>query len=212
MAKRFSKCPSWWLRDKACLLGLLGGGSAGPSIAALKCVMAISTKIDFHTLKVKLSFSDLETLTGLSRPMVSRGLALIEAMNIARIDRTGYVNEYELIVDEKDKGWAKLPTERVNKQLPSLLNRGVVPLAALKIYLVLLALRNNDSNEVAIKHVNLREYTGIQKNQIRPALDILFSHGLIRITQSEYVDEKKPTSPIRAHNIYILLGLDSASA
>jgi hypothetical protein len=45
----------------------------------------------------------------------------------------------------------------------------------------------------------LRDLLAVQKKNIRPALDILYSHGLIRIRKSEGVDSK--------HNIYAVLGI-----
>jgi len=200
MARRFSKLPSWWLRDGTCLQ-LEGGNTSGPSIAAFKCAMAISTKIDFSSRKVKLSFTDLQTLTGLSRPMVSRGIALLEALEILNVDRSSYTNQYQLTVIADDENWAKLPVDAVIRRLPHLPNRGSVGLAALKVYMQLVAVRPNQSLEVAITHERLRDLTGIQKNQVRPALDVLFSHSLIRITQNEYQGNK------HLHNVYTIMGL-----
>lgn len=195
---RFSKCPTWWTRAKG-MVAFKGGGSAGASIAALKCLMAISTVIDFWSRKARLSFSDLELLTGLSRPMVVKGIGMLEELEIVAVNRTGHVNEYELTVQGEDDKWAKLPVDRVKQHLPQIPNRGVVPLTALKIYLLLVSLRPNDSPALSISYERMRELLGVQKAQIRSALDILYSHTLIRITKNEEVDAK--------HNVYAVLGL-----
>lgn len=176
-----------------------GGSSAGASIAALKCLIAISTIIDFHSRKGRVSFSDLELITGLSRPMVVKGIEMLEALEIVAVNRTGHVNEYELTVLGDDDKWAKLPVDRLKQHLPSLPNRGVVPLTALKIYLLLVSLRPNNSLSLSIGYDRMRELLGVQKAQIRSALDILYSHALIRITKNEEVDAK--------HNVYTVLGL-----
>lgn len=202
MARRFSKCPTWWLRVPSFPgSDFKAGKFAGTSIASLKCVMAISSKIDFSSCKAKLSFSDLEGLTGLSRPMVSKGIAIVEALEIVRVDRSGHGNEYELTVTDDDKYWAKLPTDKMAAQLPLILNRGAVSLAALKIYMQLVALRPNDSDTVALTHEKMRELTGVQKTHIRPALDVLINHSLIRLNQVTSAESKF------FHNQYTLLGL-----
>lgn len=195
---RFSKCPSWWIRNSG-LTEFRGGGAAGSSIAAIKCAIAISTIIDFHSRRGRVSFSGLEQLTGLSRPMVQRGLARLDELGIVTIDRTGHANNYLLTILPDDDKWAKLPVERLKQHLPAIPNRGAVPLTALKIYLLLVSIRPNESESVSISYDKLREQLGVQRSQIRTGLDILYSHSLVRITRNEEVEGK--------HNIYTILGL-----
>lgn len=196
---RFSALPTWWVRELG-MSAFLGGSQAGESIAALKVLMAISVLMNFHTRKAKNSCTDLEKLTGLSRPMVLKGIGVLEGLGVVDVNRDAYVNEYELTANEDDRGWAKLPYDRIRSRLPELSNRGVVPLAALKIYLVLVALRPNTSQSLSISHEKLRDYTGVQKKHIRPALDILYSHSLIRLS---LVDENAKGR----HNLYTLQGI-----
>lgn len=76
-------------------------------------------------------------------------------------------------------------------------------MAALKIYLLLAAWRPNESVQVSVTYDRLRDETGIQKKHIRPALDILYSHSLLRVDVNAMAEQKKKHS----NNIYILLGL-----
>lgn len=200
MPRRFCKCPTWWIRidEKSGLKKFGGGSSTGTSIAALKCILAISVSIDFSSRKAKLSLSDLEKLTGLSRPKVIEGLKLLTEFQIIKVDKTSHVYEYEL-TETKDVYWAKVPYERVRKHLAEIPNRGVIPLTALKIYLLLVSIRPNNSESVPIGYETLVAYLGAQRSQIRSALDILYSHTLIRITHS---DESKDR-----HNVYTISGL-----
>ncbi|MGQ7860228.1 helix-turn-helix domain-containing protein [Pseudomonas sp. ADAK13] len=201
MAIRFSKCPTWWIRDPQIGLIKFGGGkSAGLNIAALKCFLAISTSIDFHSQKAKLSISDLEALTGLSRPMVIRGLQVLVERGMVKVDKTAHIYEYELTSTRKDEGWGKIPYERIRKQLPEILNRGAIPLTALKIYLLLISLRPNGSESIPINYETMLGYLGCQRAHIRPALDILYSHTLVRITL-EGSDARQ------RHNVYTILGI-----
>lgn len=201
MARRFSKCPTWWVRDGELGLKKFGGGkNTGTSISALKCILGISTSIDFSSRKAKLSISDLEALTGLSRPMVIRGLKELGELGIVVVDKTAHVHEYELTESAKDEGWGKIPYERMRKQLPEILNRGAVPMTALKIYLLLISLRPNGSDSISIGYDTLLKYLGCQRAHIRPALDILYSHTLVRITL-------EGTEARERHNVYTILGL-----
>ena len=56
-------------------------------------------------------------------------------------------------------------------------------LSALKIYLTLLAVKMNKSDTVTIGYEKIREYTGLQSKDIKPGLQVLFEHRLIRIEQ-----------------------------
>lgn len=199
--RRFCKCPTWWVRadDKKGLKQFPGGAFVGTSIAALKCILALSTSIDFSSRKAKLSLSDLEDLTGLSRPKVVAGINRLVELKIVKVDKTAHVNEYELTEAKEDANWGKVPYDRARKHLREIPNRGVVPLTALKIYLVLISVRRNENEFVAIGYDTLVEYTGSQRSHIRPALDILYSHTLIRITHS---DDSKAR-----HNVYTVSGL-----
>jgi hypothetical protein len=200
MARKFSKCPTWWVRDpEQNLSKFVGGKSSGCGIAALKCLIALSSSIDFWTRQAKLSLSDLEKLTGLSRPMVIRGLGRLVEAGIVLVDKTNHVHVYELTEKTGDSYWAKIPFDRVRKHLPEIGNRGEVYLTALKIYLVLVSIRPNESDSVAIGYEKIRDYVGCQRSKIRPALDVLYSHTLIRIAQSDESKER--------HNVYTILGL-----
>lgn len=199
---RFSSLPTWWVRNLG-LIDFEGGSQAGSSIAALKVVIGLSLVMDFHTKTAKNSITDIERLTGLSRPMVCKGIRALEEQGIVEINRDEHVHQYTLTMQDGDSGWAKLPYERMRKRLPELSNRGVIPLAAMKIYLLLAAWRPNESVQISVTYDRLRNETGIQKRHIRPALDILYSHSLLRVDVNAMAEQKKKHS----NNIYILLGL-----
>lgn len=200
MAKKFCMCPTWWVRDEQGLGRFSAGKDAGQNIAALKCVIAISTAVDFHSRKAKLSLSDLEILTGLSRPMVIRGLAVLQGFEIVRVGKAGRVHEYELTVLEEDANWGKIPYDLVLKQLPTLPNRGAIPLTALKLYLLLIAFRSNASETIAMRYDVIEQRLACQRSQVRPALDILYTHMLISVA---LVGQERQ----RLHNVYQVLGL-----
>jgi len=200
---RWSALPTWWIREEG--LGIfMGGSQAGRSIAALKVLMAIALLANFNSRKARNSLSDLETLTGLSRPMVVAGVADLEDKGLLLVDRSGHVNEYELAVPGDDRNWGKMPYETLRRHLAEISNRGAITLGALKIYLLLVSWRPNQSLSIAIGHEKIRDETGIQPRHVRPALDVLLNHTLIRLSINE---GRTPGEPQGRHNVYTLLGL-----
>lgn len=200
--KRFAKCPTWWVRD-GLLSEFKGGKMAGQSIAGLKCLIAISLHIDFYSLTVQLSFSEFEKVTGLSRPMVAKGIFLIEKLGIIKV-RRGYKNEYELTESPDDSGWGKLPVAYLKKELPSISNAGRVPLFALRLYMQLITDRPNTSSSMWMTHDTITAKAGTQPRDIKPSIDILINHYLISVARSE--DADKPGRQY-SRNVFTIRGL-----
>lgn len=201
-AGRFSKCPTWWVRE-GLLREFKGGRTTGTSIAGLKCLIAISHHVYFYTLKAELSFSHLESLTGLSRPMVSKGISLLEELEIIRVEKK-YRSIYELVEKVGNPGWGQLPIAYLKKELPSIPNRGRVTLFALKLYFQLIADRPNDSPSLPMKHDTISSKVGTQARDIKPSIDILVNHLLVAVHRSEDVDKDGFK---HAKNVYTLRGL-----
>jgi predicted transcriptional regulator len=199
----FRKLPSWWSRDEKGLKRFIGGANAGASIAALKCLLAITLMSEYSTQQARVSYGGLMDLTGLSRPMIPRAIKKLEAEGMIEICRKGYVNSYQLLSSKNDDRWAKVPYDKVRKALGGIPNKGDAALSALKIYIQLITMRWNSTRDVEISYDKLRDYIGIQKHRIRPGLDILFSHTLVHIKQVEDLEYK--TSK-QAHNVYTILG------
>ncbi|WCP67037.1 hypothetical protein LYZ37_14630 [Vibrio tubiashii] len=181
---RFGSLPNWWFRNGT-LFSELKANQTGEGIAAMKCLLALSVLIDFYTKDVNASITDLETVTGLSRPMVIKGIAKLESLEIIDVDKKGYRNSYKFMVKDDDTRWAKVPLDMTRKHLKSISNRGIAPFVALKIYITLLSLRWKDDVNVKLSHEKIREYTRVQPKQIRTGLDVLFSCSLIHLTVKE---------------------------
>lgn len=59
--------------------------------------------------------------------------------------------------------------------------RSKVELHALKIYLVIVAFRNNSTNYTQLSYEKISEYAFVQKNDIKSALSLLVTNKLIQI-------------------------------
>lgn len=196
MDQRFAKLPTWWVRRETNYFQ--SGKNAGQSIAGLKCLIALSLTMDFHTRKSDKSISALEDITGLSRPMVIKGTRHLESHGLVKVFRGDYANSYRVEESTDDAGWGKLPYTCMKRALPHIYNRGVVPLLALKTYVVLLARRPNQERVVSVPYEVILERTHGQRQHLRKALDILIAHGLVKC--------EKPVD-FRAQNIYTIIGL-----
>ncbi|RBJ22270.1 replication protein [Escherichia coli] len=163
----------------------------------MKCLLAISILIDFHSRVAEVSLTGLEELTGLSRPMVIRGIEKLEKLGVIDSDKDYRTNRYELTVKNGDTYWAKVPVDTVRKRLKTISNRGIAPFTALKLYITILNLRYKDRTTVQVMHETLRDYTGVQPNQIRHGLDVLYSSALLHLMPRDD----------RATNEYQILGL-----
>lgn len=189
----WSRLPTWWYRDDTRgLQRLHGGARAGQSQAALRvylgaCVIERPT----DSFEVVASLSALERVTHLSRPMVSRGLALAADLGFIRVTRGGptTASRIQLVCPEAEEGkaggWAKLPNEEVANRLSRIPHRGIGGLTALKIYATLIAARPNDSAVVALRHVTLRDKTGAQPRDIRRGLNLLAIEGLVDVNTED---------------------------
>ena len=199
---RFARLPTWWVRlDKLQLFS--AGRCTGASIAGLKCLLALSLTLEFHTLVSEASISKIEILTGLSRPMIIKGLKCLEEFKLIEITRGVYSNTYKVLeLHGKDSGWAKVPYSSVSRDLKYLPNRGGVALMTLKVYVVILAVRLNTSNSTALSYDQIVSYTHGQRSEIRRALDILVMHRLIRCEKMDDMNSK---------NIYTIIGIDAKS-
>ena len=202
---RWSALPTWWIRDIG-LTSFTAGKTTGVSIAAIKVLVAISLFADFSSHKIQTSISNLETLTGLSRPMVLAGISMLESKGLVVVDRAQHINEYQIVVSAQDTNWAKLPFDRLKNNLHGINNRGAATLAALKVYLLLVSKRPNSANHLAFSHENIRQETGIQTRHVRQALDILINHSLLHISSG--TDREVDGHSVR-HNVYTLLGIDT---
>lgn len=191
----WSKLPSWWYRPGSeALIDLRAGTNAGLSQAALRVYLGLgAADRDATSFGVTASLSELEDLTGLSRGMVVRGIR--EAARSGLITYTPgerrQRSNFELLRAPGDDagGWLKLPNREVRERVPRLPHRGSAALAALKLYLILLAGRPNDNMVVALRHTTLREKTGVQAKQVRSAISLLANEGLLHVITEDHDDD-----------------------
>ena len=159
--KIFSKISLWWM-DTDIFRKELSYSATGKSIAILKTIIAIALVSDFDTRESEVSYSDLEEITGLSRPMVNISLKWLIEKKWLKLNSNsrGRTNVYELIELDDDLSWTKLPYQPLIKNLKIISNRGPKSLTALKNYLMILRYRPNKEDvklSLKSKHVFFSE-------------------------------------------------------
>lgn len=194
--------PTWWIRSA--VLKELGAVqlTTGTHIAALKVYLALAIAATFETYEAEVSLTQLQVITGLSRPMVTAGIRKLEQIGALHVDRTAHRNRYTLVQKDGETHWMKIPAYAVRLQLKNLPNSGATALAALKIYLTLLTVRQRKSHEAPISHRGLQRYTGIRPALISRGVAHLIEVGLVRFAP-------KPTFQDAAGhpvNTYYLIG------
>lgn len=191
--KPWAKLPTWWYRDNERGLHCLrGGAQAGTSQSALRVTLGLAA-IDVRDSDFSLtaSLSQIQEATGLSRPMVIRGITRAGELGFIEVTRGTFTHasKYLLRCPEaeagKAGGWAAMPRPEVLRRLPHIPHRGVGGLVAIKIYMTLLAARPNHSNACPLRHTTLRDKTGAQPRDIRKAITMLGNEGLIDVNYED---------------------------
>jgi hypothetical protein len=185
---------------------LTAGVHAGSHMAALRVYFALAIEADYHQRTVAMSLTQLERSTGLSRPMVAKGLGAAVDVGLLAVDDSSYRHSYRQLADDGDVSFAKIPKARLSAALPQLPTRGFHALDCLKIYAALLVVRPRLSFQVPISHKRLVSRTRVQPRRIRAGIDVLANHRLI------HVASVASGSSGRTHNVYDLLGFKSIEA
>jgi hypothetical protein len=173
--------PQAWVVVERGLVGFTAGENTGKHVAALKCYLALAAYADWESKEVRFSLSDLEIVTGCSRPMVVAGTKCLAEHALVEINKDGVINNYRLLGFPEAGGFSKVPLELMLKQLRNLPNRGESALSALKVLMLLLAFRSNVSATASLGHIKMRNYGGMRTSQIRAGIDHLVNHRMIHV-------------------------------
>lgn len=185
----FGSFPNWWVtKDSLLKSKFRASAEVGVSIAALKCLLLLSVTIDFHSRSCRITYDEFERGTGLSRPMVSKGLKYLVELGILLSDGK-YRPLYRLKKDPKKRSsaWSKVPI-LIRSVLPSFPNRGVASLHALKLYLQLLSDRNNKSPHIQMSYDRIEQKVGIQRRNIKKCISLLVNSDLVYVNR-EYLND-----------------------
>lgn len=215
------KLPTEWILNKEILIlrkFRWQGADKSNYIAALMLYIAIAhhanRKITDELSEIgcaKLSYTKLGEITSLSRAKIAGGLKILLSNGLIEKNNLQKTNIFRIMNYEKKGGWAKLPanilyTESLNCIGPFMefKLRQKNELNALKLYLLLVALRDNNKNRATPKYETISNYTGILRGNIRSAISLLVNLNMIHVEKYGDPDELE-----KRNNFYRIIGIEN---
>lgn len=213
-AKHWVKVPSESV--VAALPGLLWrkmpGQTPAAETAALMLYVALLFSADtaaFETAQVsETTYDDLQNATGLSRKLISAGLTRLIELKLIEALGSAQKRCYRILWHGKGEAWFKLPCQAIvhgQKILPfaNFNLRSKYELHAMKLYLFLASCRRNERMESFASYERIKERIGIPEKDIRKAISLLITSGILRSVNRQSDDEKT-----HGPNLYYLTGCE----
>lgn len=217
---RWSRLPTAWINQGGLKAFRSRERLLGATMAGLKILIAVLLTAENNSAaeigpgqgSASLSYDDLMDSTGLSRGSIAQGVALLRDAGIVTVRQEGRGKRNRYFMRDYGAGdhYTKISnlalyrhpsTTRVTV-LCELSTRSEADANALKLYLLLCAVKDRKSAFAMVSYERINEVTGIPEAKIRPAISVLIEHRLID------VDREKSTSEKRNHpNRYVILGL-----
>lgn len=226
--------PSKWITEGTMKKSFSSRGSISSEIAALKifpylCMYTESTQRKLaassqqpqqaNVMKLitrglaRRTYDEIGDDIGLSRKLISAGLRKLEDCSL--IVKEGTIRKpVYLLKGNLDFGWAKLPRRdllKVNNRVEAFIgfkNRYAYERDALKLYLYILAIRNNNLTYSEVSKGKIEEKTGITIERINEAVTFLQGAGLFaKVDDLGFVlNRLLPTERDRLHRYYVVGG------
>lgn len=169
---------------------------------------------------VRATYTEIEHMTGLSRVLIARSNRLLVEVGAIRISRVKNANTYHLVGTETNMGgWCAIPQSRLTDESTYLKRivhireniRRPSSLHTLKLYVLLLALRDRKSNLSRASYETIGKYTGLRRSEISTAWQMLVSAQLGYIPNLEEGVEGGFSYEQHYHNRYRLYGLGAVA-
>lgn len=200
------------------------------SLAALKVYLAICTRAEYKSGVVKTTYPELCALAGLSRNVIARSLQVLEENGCIRRDTTHSRGGSLIYVERwlEDEGFAKIPKSWLYHGRGPKEDRSITPpekslvklkaftfnkrlsLQALKIFILLLALRNRDfpkgNGLTVISYDRIADLAGMGRHSVSPAITLLFEMNLISFRSGNYSEQD--AQDFDRTNRYLVKGLN----
>jgi hypothetical protein len=207
--REFVRLPSNWINEGGLtLLPWKNGGKGADHIAALMALTVIAHAADSETGIARVTYDDLCAFTLLSREKVSRGLDALERIEVIEREPGGARSTIKLANYSTAGGWAKFPSKSMYSAgtiaaFTDFQLRRVSELDALKIFFLMVARRDRNTNVANIGYEKIEEYTSIKRVRIKTAISYLASRALV------YVERLPSTlSPDGVANSYRVVGIE----
>lgn len=185
---------------------------AATSAAALMLYVALvftsKTELDQNQVSrmvAQASYDDLELATGRSRSMVADGLKRLQ--NTGLVTPEGSAQRRSYVLAGPHEQWFKVPCSAIVKNgvirpFTTFNLRSKHELHALKLYLYFAAVRPNNQTFSMAAYETIHDRTGVPERDIRRALSLLISSGLLVNIDREF----SRTLKVNEANKYYLNG------
>jgi len=199
--------PTGWIRDGKLSAFRWVGGKGSANVAALTSLICIAHASDDEGSS-KLTYDQICMATGLSRAKLSEGLTVLVENGLIERSPSGR-STFRLVGFNPKEGWGKLPARRLYSKTGQIAAfedfklRHSAELVALKMYLLIVAFRNNSTNLTHLSYDKFEELAGIERGRIKKALSLLINAGLVHVERIPSTTNEHGMS-----NAYRLTGID----
>jgi hypothetical protein len=216
--KQWVQLPHQWVYAKK-LTSLSWQEHKAVGTAALLVLIPLAHRSDLAPQDadgwVKLPFAELTELTGISKPLLEPAFSLLEKLEIIQRKRPGggKANLYRITPNQLVKEvetYAALPC----RSMYSTDRRRLIPLKdfrlrsraeldALKVFFLLVAMRDRKTNATRANYETISGYTGVHKNRIRTAISLLLNAPLIHLEELDAGDDPE----MHTSHLYRIVGI-----
>ena len=204
--------PSGWVRNGGLQRFRWNPSSGSTATAALMLLAVIAHHADPITGKATITYDHMHRATGLSRLKISAGLRWLEHENVLEPASSDRRSTYAIAGYAPARafgGWAKLPAKRMYNAAGNITAfqdfklRSRVELDAMKLYFLFAAFRDGSTNVANLSYERITQYTGIERNSIKPALSFLAANVMVAVDQLQ-----SSTNEHGVSNTYRVIGID----
>jgi hypothetical protein len=204
---QWTALPTTWIVEGGLKKFRWTPGEGANVTAALMMLLPIAHFADQESGVSKVTYNQMMLATGRSREKVSRGLDVLIERSIIKPWAEGQ-STYQLIGYDRSHGWGKLPTKRMyaGSEIDALKHfhlRRVTELDALKMYYLIVALRDRNTNFATVGYDRIVELTRIDRSRVKFAISLLVSSGMIHVER-----QLSDVSDYGVKNAYRLAYLD----
>jgi hypothetical protein len=225
----WAQIPSGWIRSKVKddgteetypLAELIWSDHKASAIAAIFVLLAMALKLNLQNKKnsnekqirtdtIGVTYDELRKMTGFARSAIARSLSLLEMFGAIATVKVGRANRYQLIGLSQGGSWSQMPQTLLLKTgdlLVKSMPRNRVTLNSMKIFLVIITLRNQKLNTTAIGYSAISKWTGVRRQDIPSALSVLAALNLVLVSTDRDFRHSNTGESDQSHR-YAVVGL-----
>lgn len=178
------RLPTAWIEAKG-LRAVSWTQRRADNIAGLMLLVALAHRMDQTSGDARVTYSELQAATGLSRTLISGGLQMLTDAGLVRREGKSVMS---LARFEANANYAKLPARQLydGDEIVAFRDftlRNRAELDALKLYLLFASRRDRNANVANLSYDKIEEFAGLDRARIKRAIDLLVVRNLVRVDQ-----------------------------